>query len=175
MSLSSYMRARRRLTEVEPESLKSVLQPVCTTCSAIPLEIFQSQPLRRTDRFRGAPWYLLDEDLLDEERAIVDVPTKTGDCCYQHYSGSDALTDMSRSAKQGCSLCVILWFSLQASRQSLPKAMRKTPTLPARLPTETGITLHSFDNDHFIVRDETRWSLVRFSRGNRVNEKGLKS
>lgn len=122
-------------------------QSICAVCQAIPVELFS--------RGRAA-----------SASAI------TGDCCYQHYSGPDALLVMSNSSRQGCALCTILWFSLQAMRQFLPGPFLKKATFPKRLPTETGITLHSFDKNHFIVMDDSRWSFVRFAPGDRVNEKG---
>ena len=157
----------------QPTSPEWATQPFCALCSAIPLEIF-----RRLSARRGNPSsfdsvdYESDHDVFGQ--GIVDnVLITTEDCSYQHYSGPDALMDLERSSEQCCPLCIILWSSLKISRQSLPTSIiPKAPKLPGRLPAETGITLHSFDDSHFIVRDDTRWSLVRFSKGYRVNEKG---
>lgn len=145
-------------------------RPVCAICSAIPLEIFRHRNREQTGQ-------MFEDELshysFEEEHVGVDVPVAKEDYCYQHYSGSEALMAMSSSSRQGCTLCTILWFSLEASKQLLPRPTFKTPKLPERLPTETGITLHSFDDSHFIVRDNIRWSLVRFSEGNHMNEEGL--
>jgi hypothetical protein len=142
---------------------------VCAKCAAIPLEIFQTWPRSNATRIQFG-------DVLNPDSMYASTAAPAG-CCYQHYSGRNALKALSTSSKAGCPLCTILWFSLEASRQSLPRSalnIPKTPELPRRLRTQTGITLHACDDIHFIVRDSVRWSLVRFSTGSRVNEKGSK-
>ena len=142
--------------EAEQRRPNVVLPFLCATCKDIPVEIFRPS------------YYGLAED----GQVQVTDNTPKRDCCYQHFNSVEDLQHVISGFGQNCPLCTILWLSLEASRQSLPRSRARMPQIPARLPTEIGITLHSFDHDHFIVRDDTRWSLVRFSEGSRVNEKG---
>lgn len=91
---------------------------------------------------------------------------------YEHYEGIGALKMLKTSLEMGCLLCSILYFSLDAMRHSTFGFSWENPAMPTRLPTESGITLHSFNRSHFIVRDSERWSLVRFEEGNLLNNKG---
>ena len=167
---------------------------LCAKCAAIPMEVFRPRP--KSDRIsavmeRYTPSLLNGElgSWSDISFGSQGVPDPGGlqssmdtqsECGYQHYGGSKGLEALSRSSRNGCALCTILMFSLEALKQSLPEtSMRsphylnqKVPLLPERLQEETGITLHSFDHSHFIVRDPLRWSFVRFLPGNRVNDKG---
>lgn len=164
---------------LEPVSLPKPLVLTCLLCSAIPLELFRRRKSRRRKTAaERAPTLDAWMARSNENDDLVDtsVPgaqsSELPDVCYQHFKNEEALVKLENSSKRGCPLCTILLVSLGTPTQTFSRAMEKVPRLPTRLPTETGVTLHSFDEEHFIVRDESRWSLVRFSKGDRVNKEG---
>jgi hypothetical protein len=158
---------------------------LCMKCVAIPVEIFvpkaapRSKPLPisfLTDSF-VEPQDETGVDSLVKELAHSssrDVLLASKEARYQHFEGEDALVQLKSASDGGCLLCATLYFSLQAQRHIRPSSTSwDNQALPNRLPTESGITLHSLDSSHFIVRDDkSRWSLVRFGVGDLVNEKG---
>src|SRR4051812_39009419 len=97
-------------TQLKP--LKPATQPVCATCSAIPLELFQRPPQGK-NRLSTVELNRQHEMSEGERGRYVfgQGPNNIGglempeDCCYQHYSGSDAPMAMSSSSKRGCPLC----------------------------------------------------------------------
>lgn len=155
---------------------------LCSKCAAIPLGIFVPKTVPRS---KPLPRSFLTDPRADREfeidlkelghsssRYVLD---DTKEARYQHFEGEDALNTLKSASDEGCLLCSTLLFSLEVQRHIRPSARGTWDDLvmPERWPTESGVTLHSLDNSHFIVRDNhARWSLVRFGAGDLVNEKG---
>ncbi|KAF2432486.1 HET-domain-containing protein [Tothia fuscella] len=142
---------------------------LCPKCAAIPSVIFVGRKPPRS-YFRK-----YSDELAEGSSDVVHSDVRKGmEARFQHYNGMQALDLLKASSDGGCPLCSILLSSLSASRRFVPsRTGRLNPIMPKRYPEEGGVTLHSFDENHFIVRAEhKRWSCIRFSGQSLMNENG---